>query len=397
MREYQVGIIGGGAAGIVAAISAGKKGLSCIILEKMPRLGKKILVSGNGRCNLLNEDLGEANYNPAARPMVKSVFSRFGASHIKRFFKELGLEIYFDRGRAFPVTNQASSVLRVLEIEVERLSIPVIPNFEATAILKKKQVFEVVSGSGNRVVCDTVVMASGGKSYPALGSDGGMFKLLKSLGHEIVEPVPVAVPLVIKNPLCHILQGQKIYARTSCSIGGKKACEASGDVLFTKYGLSGTAILDISEPVSIAINRRGMRDVLVLVDLVPFMNMDEMIAELTSRQSRGVVRKNLIAGILPNKFADALNDILGKKDVRAVAAELKNMVFKVSGTRGWNEADFTAGGVNISDISHSTLESKLEKGLFFAGEVVDVNGKRGGYNLAWAWASGYIAGMIGAN
>jgi len=392
MHVPDVAIIGAGAAGIACAISAGRTGMKTILCDRMAQAGRKILASGNGRCNIFNEDLSEECYNSRSRPLVKSVFSRFGRKDIGEFFGSLGLAIYSDCGRIFPATNQSASVLKVLEIELARLSIPVVNVFEAASIEKRRGVFTVTSNSGKKITASSIVIATGGRTYPALGSNGSGYTLAERLGHTLVAPVPAAVPLVVKDGMCHILQGQKISVKVNALVGREVVSEAAGDLLFTKYGLSGTSILDISEEVSIAINRDHRKDVSVIVDMVPFMERDGLQAELKARIDKKMSPQDIIAGILPNKFGTALGAVLKSCKAGDIADHLKNRVFNVLGTRGWNEADFTAGGINTTEIDNMTLESKVEKGLYFAGEVLDVNGKRGGYNLAWAWASGFVAG-----
>lgn len=392
MNKFHTAIIGGGAAGIVAAISAKRKGDSVIILEKMPRLGKKLLVTGAGRCNLLNEDLDESYYNPEAKGIVKGVFARFGKGDIKDFFKGLGLLTYSEGPRVFPVTNQSSSVLKVLEIELKRLLVPLELDFEAVRISDRDDYFTITSKSGKDVICRALIIASGGKTYPALGSDGRSYKFAEQFGHKVVEPVPSAVPVVVKDAVVHLLQGQKIFAKAKCAIDGRPASEASGELLFTKYGLSGTAILDISEDVSIAINRLGKKNIEICVDMAPFIGKEQLEDEFEKRIGQGRSGEELLAGILPNKFGMAFKAVLAEKDIRKITKEVKEKNFKVLGTRSWNEAEFTSGGIDTGEVKESTLESKLKKGLYFAGEALDVNGKRGGYNLAWAWASGFVAG-----
>jgi len=391
-RRFSIAIVGAGASGLVAAISAKHKGASVVICEKMPRPGKKILASGNGRCNLANDNLAASFYNSAARPLVDSVLSRFGKDAIIRFFEGLGLKTYSQEGRVFPATNQSSSVLKVLESELKRLSIPVEFEFDCAGITAPSDGFVLTSKSNKKISADSVILACGGKSYPAFGADGSAYALAKKFGHSIVEPVPVGVPIIAKDELCHSLQGQKISASAQCMIDGKAASKAEGELLFTKYGLSGTAILDISEDVSIAFNREGKRNITVSVDMVPFMEEEELSDELARRLGGMFSAEDALAGILPNKFGPALKNILKSKDPRAIAGALKHRLFKVLGTRGWNEAEFTAGGVSTKEVDDKTLESKLKKGLYFAGEILDVNGRRGGYNLAWAWASGHVAG-----
>jgi len=393
MRKIGTVIIGGGAAGIVAAISAKRKGDSVLICERLPQLGKKILASGNGRCNLLNEDMSETYYKDSAQKLVKSVFSKFSKNDIFDFFNKLGLEMYSKDGRIFPITNQASSVLKVLEMELKRLAVPSELGFEAAHISDSKDGFAVRSKKGLAIKCEKVIIAGGGKSYPALGSDGSSYLLASELGHTIIEPVPSAVPFVVKDSLCRILQGQKIFAGVKSVIDGKITSEVSGELLFTKYGLSGTSILDISEHISVALNRHKKKDVFVLIDMVPFFSKEELGKELAKRMERKILQEDFFAGILPNKFGIALKDLADRREIGGMVEGLKDRRFRVIGTRGWNEAEFTSGGVNVSAVKEHTLESKFKKGIYFAGEVLDVGGKRGGYHLAWAWASGFAAGL----
>ena len=266
MEKYATAVIGGGAAGICAAISQASTGGSVIICEKTTQLGKKILASGNGRCNLLNDNLSELYYNGAARDLVKSIFGKFGKSEILEFFKGLGLETYSQDGRIFPITNQAASVLKVLEMELKRLSVPVEYDFCCDGISLSKSGIVISSKSGKRIACQKVIITGGGKTYPVFGSDGGIYEIARQLDHTVIEPVPSAVPLVVKDSLCHTLQGQRIIAGARNIIEGRKSEEVQGELLFTKYGLSGTCILDISEEVSIAINREHKKDVFVAVD-----------------------------------------------------------------------------------------------------------------------------------
>jgi len=393
MQKFNTAIIGGGAAGIAAAISAGRSGKDAVICEKMPRLGKKILISGAGRCNISNLDLNEACYNAEGRGLVKSVFSRFGREKIEDFFDELGLKLCSEGSRVFPVTNQAASVLRVLEEGLKDLKVAVELDFEASGIASSAKGFTVKSKRGKSVVCDTVIITGGGKSYPSLGSDGSCYALATSFGHKIILPVPSAVPLLTKDRFCHMLQGQKIQCAAKAVISGKVKKKIQGELLFTKYGLSGTAILDISEDISVAINRFGAGSAQASIDMVPFISADELREEVTRRIKRGFAEENLMIGILPNKFSLVFRDLFKGASVEKIVNTLKDKRFDITGTKSWNEAEFTSGGVSVKDIKESTLESGLKKGVYFAGEILDVNGERGGYNLAWAWASGFVAGL----
>jgi predicted Rossmann fold flavoprotein len=393
MEKYSTAVIGGGAAGICAAISQARKGESVIICEKMPQLGKKILASGDGRCNLLNDDLSEVYYNPAARNLVRSILNQFDKLAILGFFKDLGLQVYSREGRIFPITNQANSVLKVLEMELERLRVRVELNFNCAGISFSPSGVSVSSSVNQNIQCQKVIITGGGKTYPAFGSDGSLYEIARQLGHSIIEPVPAVVPLLVKDSLCQILQGQRISARVKSIIDGCEGVEAAGDLLFTKYGLSGTCILDVSEAVSIAMNRHHKSEVFLSVDMVPFMGRESLKVELEKRKKEKRPAEGMMIGILPNKFGIPLRSLFDQNDINSAVDSLKYRRFKISGTKGWNEAEFTSGGVNVNEVNPLTLESRLRKGVYFAGEILDVNGQRGGYNLGWAWASGLVAGQ----
>ncbi|OGO02476.1 MAG: hypothetical protein A2Y59_01485, partial [Chloroflexi bacterium RBG_13_52_14] len=349
--------------------------------------------TGDGRCNLLNDDLRDVYYNTEARGLVNSIYAIFGKQQILDFFRSLGLEMYSKEGRIFPITNQAASVVKVLEMELKRLAIPVEYGFNCSDISFSKDGILVSSKSGKTLEYQKVIVTGGGKTYPAFGSDGSMYEVARQLGHSIIEPVPSAVPLVVKDSLCQLLQGQRIFAGAKSLIEDKEGEEVKGDLIFAKYGLSGTCILDISETISVAMNRHKKTEVFVSVDMVPFMGRDQLRNELDRRRKGKLPAEDVLAGILPNKFCVALKDIFKTTDIATAVNLLKDRRFKVMGTRGWNEAEFTSGGVNVDEVNARTLESKLKKGVYFAGEVLDVSGRRGGYNLGWAWASGFVAGQ----
>jgi predicted Rossmann fold flavoprotein len=404
-ERFDIAVVGGGAAGLVAAVSGARRGASVTVLERLPRAGKKLLATGGGRCNLLNENLASSAFTSSDPGLVASVLDRFGKAEIRAFFGTLGLRLQTEEdGRVYPATNQASSVLKVLELQAGRLGIPLEPGFDVSGLTAASGGFSAVSSAGRAVEARAVILAGGGKSYPALGSNGSCYGLAGRFGHSLVPPVPSAVPLLAKDAMCHFLQGQKLKVRIASFVDGRAGRTAEGELLFTQYGLSGTAALDVSESISIAINREGATDTFVIVDLVPFMSEADLAAELSGRMETGWPAKDLGAGLLPEKFALVMPQFVrdagasSEKGNRAGAARslagaLKARKFAVQGTRGWNEAEFTSGGVDAREVKPRTLESKLRPGLYFAGEVLDVQGGRGGYNLAWAWASGFVAGL----
>ena len=404
-ERFDLAVVGAGAAGLVAASSGARRGAKVVLLERLPRPGKKLLATGGGRSNLLNDGIAPASFTSTDPAVVVSVLGRFGAREIRSFFEGLGLRLVADEdGRVYPATNQAASVLKVLELERERRGVALKTGFEAVRISGRAGGFTIAAADGRTVAAGNVVLAGGGRSYPALGSNGSCYDLAGSLGHRIVPPVPSAVPLVVKDRMCHFLQGLRLRARVVAQIGGHAGQAAEGELLFAAYGLSGTAVLDVSESVSIALNREGRKDVAVSADLVPDMAEAELAAAIAARLRSDWPEKDLLAGLLPEKFALVLPQLLGEagpagagRDPSAragrLAAALKSREFQVQGTRGWNEAEFTAGGVDAREVEPRTLGSKLRKGLYFAGEVLDVQGGRGGYNLGWAWASGLVAGL----
>jgi predicted Rossmann fold flavoprotein len=392
IRTYKTAVIGAGASGIVAAIQAKRQGDSVVLCERLAHVGKKILASGGGRCNLLNEVISESMYNAEAQPLVKAVLSRVNKEKVISFFKELGLEILSEEGRLFPVTNQASSVVRVLELELQRLRIPTELNFTVKRVSDAGDGFIIHAQDGRTVTCAQLILSGGGKTYPALGSDGSCYVFAQCYGHTVIEPIPVAVPLVSEDKMCHLLQGQRITAEVSLLDGDSLMVRQHGDILFTRYGLSGTAILDISRTVSLALNRLRKKQVVLSVDFLPRIDKKTLSGIFVERFRRGFALNDSMVGLLPNKFGILFKDKT-KMNVDDLVSFVKEKEFIIKGTRGWNEAEFTAGGINTNEVEGDTLESRFRKNLYFAGEILNVDGHRGGYNLMWAWASGLVAGL----
>ncbi|MDD8025933.1 MAG: aminoacetone oxidase family FAD-binding enzyme [Acidobacteriota bacterium] len=395
-------VIGGGAAGLPAAIAAARAGAAAVILERLPRPGKKILATGGGRCNLSHEPLAASAFASAPPTLIESVLGRPGGNATLDFFRGLGLATSVEDGRVYPVTRQAATVLKLLEREARERGVAVETGCEVTDLKPRGGGFTLAAADGRTFAARAVILAAGGKCYPALGSNGSGYDLARGFGHRIVPPVPSAVPLVVKDKLCHLLQGLKLAARVSALVGGRVVAQAEGDLLFAAYGLSGTAVLDVSEPLSIALNREGRGDAAVAVDLVPFLSLEDLAKEFRGRLDAGWLESDLASGLLPEKLAALAPSFVPTSSASlearagALAAALKDKRLAVLGTRGWNEAEFTSGGVDAGEVDPATLESRKQPGLFLAGEVLDVQGPRGGYNLAWAWTSGLVAGAAAA-
>jgi len=410
-------IIGAGAAGIMAAISARYYAplKNIVLLEGSFAAGRKILVSGGGRCNLYNENLSlnpEDHYYDTDKKLLRSIFNQFGYKEIKQFFADLGIMTYVESkmntGKVFPITDQAHNVLDLMLELLNVLDIKLHLNSKVVSINKddKFKIQVNKDGQNDIYVTNKLILAAGGKTYPALGADGSGFELARSLGHRTIEPVVAAVPLISKAQISQHLQGVKVQAQINL-IYGKELKSSVGDLLFTKYGVSGSAVLNISREASVLINRESIQELDLSIDFVmqPKEQLNRSLNEF-SRKNKGVNLPQSLYGLIHYKLAnfickqlklDAQSYLdLSEYDRTLLLENLTNYIIKINGTRGWNEAEFTSGGVDTDEVDHKSLESKISKGVFLCGEVLNVDGEIGGYNLSWAWASGAIAGKNAA-
>lgn len=409
-QNFDFAIIGGGAAGIMAAISAKKHHPESrvVILDQTFALGRKILISGAGRCNLTNSSLEktpEKYYSCDNPDFVKKVFEQFNYNEIVNFFQnELGVDLTEDKktqvGKIYPKTNEAKTVVSLLVDYLEKMGVEIVLNSKCRSIKSVNKIFVITDDKGKMFQSKKVILACGGKTYPALGSDGSGFALATSFGHHIISLVPAAVPLVAKNILSQEAQGIKLEAEIK--MGGRKEI---GDILFAKYGLSGSAILSISRDVSIVLNRDGKSGVKVLLNFFPGKNEPQVKKLLMQRWGKYPEQKILksLIGLLPERVVMGILKLcridpgMNTKDISSSSIDslcntLTNLEVLVTDSRGWNEAEFTAGGVNVNEVKIGTLESKMIKNLYFCGEILDVDGPIGGYNLSFAWSSGWVAG-----
>ena len=401
---FDLVIVGGGAAGIMAAISARKnnQGLNVAIIDRTFALGRKILVCGAGRCNITNINLDKditRRYYGADSSFLDSIFSKFGYKDIVKFFGELGIELYVERkteiGKLFPVTNQAQTVTALLEDELARLGVKIFLNTDIKNITVSEAGFALEADtldrntvSGNKkFTAKKLIISAGGKTYPALGSNGSGYALASKLGHKVIAPVPSALPLEGKNAMSQQLQGIKMEIEATSIIEGKKIKSSVDDVMFTKYGLSGPAILNVSREISIRINREHKEDCYVALNFFPGQR-EEQVKQMFERRWQKRPDQQLqksMYGIFPNKIPAVLLTIIGidplRKTGELTAAEktkffanLTDFRIRITATRGWNEAEFTAGGIDTTELKPATLESKLIPGLYFCGEIVNVDG-----------------------
>lgn len=396
-------VIGGGAAGMMAAITAKRKGANVILLERNNRVGKKILATGNGRCNYTNVNLNIANYHGENPKFAYSTLSQFGVVETMDFFEQLGITPAIeDNGKVFPLSFQSSSILDVLRFEMEDLGIEVLTDSFVKEI-EKGDNFVLILNNGKKVYGDKVILATGGNAAPNTGSDGYGYKLAQSLGHTIVPIFPGLVQLKLEGDIFKQIDGVKVLGKASLYREGQLIKEDIGDVLFTNYGISGPPILQISRTALQYLNKGD--NVEIGVSIIHTRTEEELYEYLKYRFSFmpkktieigliGFINKRLILPILREVNINKDKQIahLTNEEIRQISNILTDWRFNIIGSKSFKDAQVTAGGVNTNEINPSTMESKLVKGLFFAGEIVDIDGDCGGFNLQWAWSSGYVAG-----
>jgi len=370
---HDVIIIGAGASGLAAAITAARAGARTLLLERMPRAGKKILVTGNGRCNLSNRHATSHEYHN--KHFAAPALEAFGAAECEVFFDSLGLALWEDsEGRMYPRSNTAANVLDALRFGAQRAGVELRCDMPVSQIQCAKGGFLLGENYAKRVI-----VATGGCAAPAQGSDGSGFALLKSFGHHIIEPKPALVQLRCSSPLLPMLKGQRVRANVTLEQNGKVLRQSQGEVLFTEDGLSGIAIMELS--------RDACPNCNVVLDMLPEFLQQELDGKLKQWQAAcpEFSPEQLLGGLLPKRVAEA---------VTKAGASPKRFAFDVIGTRGFVHAQVTAGGADVREFDPQSLQSKRVPGLFACGEVLDVDGGCGGFNLHWAWASGVLAGQL---
>lgn len=400
----KIAVIGGGASGLVAAIAAARNGAEVSVYEKMNKTGKKILATGNGRCNYTNMYMAMDRYHSKNIKMAESAMNFFDRDKTISFFENLGIYPYIDQsGKVYPNSLQASSVLDVLRYEALRLNVQEITDFEVRELRKSKDKFSIM-GVENAFTADKVILCSGGKASPQLGSDGSGYEIAKSFGHKIIEPFPALVQLKLAGKYFKRITGIRFDGIVRSFTENKTIREEEGELLFTDYGISGPPVLQISRKVIEAMNRNER--VFIAVDMFPNLTKAMLYDILKDRFFHigyksmedalvGFINKKLIPVVLQEACFENIQKECGKlnkKEIFKLIDILKEWKFEVTGHNTWQQAQTTAGGISLTDINPNTMESTKVKGLYFAGEVLDVDGDCGGFNLQWAWSSGYTAG-----
>ncbi|MBU5478931.1 NAD(P)/FAD-dependent oxidoreductase [Eubacterium sp. MSJ-13] len=403
-------VVGGGAAGMMAAISAADSGADVVLIEKNEKLGKKIYITGKGRCNITNEsDVEDLLKNVRSNPkFLYSAFYTFDSYRMMDFLESEGLKIKTERGnRVFPESDKSSDVIRTLKKALEKRGVKILLNTKVNNIEIENGVCRgVVTQSGNRsdrYAADKVIVATGGCSYQSTGSTGDGYRFAKEADIKVTKCYPSLVPFNIDSDIPKRLQGLSLRnVKMTLTDKGKVIYEELGEMLFTHFGVSGPLVLSASTLVA----GKDMSDVRISIDLKPALSneqLDERILRDFS-ENKNSYFKNSLSRLLPSKMIPVIVEMSGideQKQVNNITKEerhelvglLKGLTFKIDSLRGFNEAIITKGGVSVKEINPGTMESKKVKGLFFAGEVLDLDAVTGGYNLQIAWSTGYLAGM----
>lgn len=400
-------IIGGGAAGILAAVSAAAKGHEVCIYEKNEKLGKKLYITGKGRCNVTNaSDMQTVMNNVVRNPkFLYSSFKNLTNEDIMQMIENAGCALKVERGnRVFPVSDHSSDVLKALEKILRDYGVKVFLKSEVTGLWIEEECIKGITVRGNeKVLADAVIVATGGLSYPATGSTGDGHRFAKRAGHRLKECLPSLVPLVIEEPTCGDLQGLSLKNIEVCVLdGGKELYRDFGEMLFTHFGVSGPVILSSSSYVVESLKKHKL---LLHIDLKPALSFEQLeqrvlrdFLEFKNKNLKNALVKLFPARLIPEVIrqsgipTDIQVNAITKKQRQDLIRATKCLEYTIVGTRGFKEAIITKGGVDVSQINPSTMESKLIKGLYFAGEILDLDALTGGYNLQIAWSTGWCAG-----
>lgn len=405
-------IIGGGAAGMMAAIAAAQNGCHVDLFEKNEKLGKKIYITGKGRCNVTNASDMETMLNQVVtnRKFLYSAFYRFTNEDMMKLLEQCGCPLKVERGnRVFPVSDKSSDVISALQGELKRLHVSIHLRKEVQQLLTSSdsESENVCSGiqlaDGKKYYADAVIVATGGISYPSTGSTGDGYRFAKAVGHRITERRPALVPLTVQEAWVKELQGLSLRnVEVTIFSGKKKLYQEFGEMLFTHFGVSGPAVLSASSIVGKKLEKQPLT---MQIDLKPALSEEQLDARILRdfNAAKNKQFKNALGGLYPAKLIPVIirlteispdkpvNEIL-RPERQKIISITKKLSLTLTGVRDYNEAIITQGGINIKEINPTTMESKLVSGFYFVGEVLDLDALTGGYNLQIAWSTGYAAG-----
>lgn len=394
-------IIGAGASSLLLSILLSKKNYNVTVFEKNSKAGRKLLATGNGKCNISNKNLNLTNFHSNNPNFYQYAIEQFSFKKLQNLFKTFGLYIdCFDTTKAYPISLQASSVVEILYNEAIQNRVKFIFDSFIEDISYNNNLF-IINDKNNIYKANKLIIATGSSAMPKLGSCDSGYKLASKFNHTITQTYPALVQLKTTNKNIYNLSGIKINSKIKLFINKELILETLGDILFTTYGVSGNAILDLSKEASYGILNN--LKVNIVVDLLPKFDKNQLL-QILQQQIKNIPNKEmfyLLKSILPNKiiaYILKLSNInqnkkiqeLNKKELQKIIYNIKNLYINITNTKGIETAEIISGGINTYEIDNKTMQSKLQKGLYFCGEVIDVDGDCGGYNLHWAFASAYI-------
>lgn len=404
-------VIGGGAAGIIASIRAAENSAHVTLLEKMPKVGRKLKITGKGRCNLTNSaEIEEFVNNIHNGKFLYSALKGFSAVDTVNFFESLGVKTKIERGgRIFPISDDANEILDALIKKMAILGVEVINNSPVTEILAENKKIVGVKVGDKIFKCDAVILATGGLSYPKTGSTGDGLKFARRLGHTITEILPALVPLEVEEEFVRDLQGLSLKnVRVKLLSDGKKVAEQFGEMLFTHFGISGPIILTLSRQVARLLADKKFVE--LEINLKPALSFEQLDARILRdfEKFKGKIIKNSLHELLPAKLIPIIldrafieenkrTDEITQAERRRLVENLRGMLLTVTKPRPIEEAIVTSGGISVKEINPKTMESKIISGLYIVGEVADIDGFTGGFNLQAAWSMGHAAGISATN
>lgn len=412
--DYDLIVVGGGPAGMLGAATAAAGGLKVALMEKNDKPGRKLFITGKGRCNVTNYgDIDDFFRNITTNPkFLFSPFKTFDNHQLMALLASLGVPTKVERGnRVFPASDKSSDVIKALQKHLHNNNVDIRLHTEVKQILvNSNRVAGVLLNDGSPVTAPRVIIATGGMSYRQTGSTGDGYKMARMLGHTIIEPKPALVPLVTREDWVKDLQGLTLKnVSVKAVTGGKVKAEQFGEMIFTHFGVSGPIILSISSLIKDYLHPKASNPVQLAIDLKPALTAEQLDARLLRDFNKYSSKhlKNALDDLLPQRMIGIVLQLSGvdihkpvhqisKKERGMLVHTLKGIVLTVTGTRPLNEAIVTSGGINVKEINPSTLESKIIKGLYFAGEIIDVDALTGGYNLQIAFSTGYLSGLSAA-
>ena len=406
MRQRKVIIVGGGASGIVAAISAAREGANVTVIEHKDRVGKKILSTGNGRCNLTNEDMTPDCFRGDELSIVPEILTQFGYQETIQFFEQLGVILKNRQGYIYPISEQASTILDVLRMELDRLKVTLCLEHHVTSVKKNAKGFQISTDKGT-YQGDALILATGGKAASVLGSDGSGYAFAKQFGHRISPVVPALVQLKGKGTYFKQVAGVRTQAKVSLFVDDVFAGDDTGELQLTNYGISGIPVFQISRYAAKGLYEK--KKVTAEIDFLPSISEESFLSFLEERMIMhghktaedffvGMFHKKVIGMLLKEaniSFTTVMNAVPDEK-LKKLLSLCKHFYVYIEGTNDFEQAQVCAGGVRTTEINPKTMESLYEPDLYLIGELLDIDGICGGYNLQWAWSTGFIAGKYAA-